>query len=153
MPASAKFNPETGNYFDSDFFEWDTNTQTYTDKPAQIPENYQPPRVATMTVEEWANSHKDSTDEIDIALLKYTEAMNEYMKNHPELMASSRWEVGQDGGPLTILTDLGVVKLPELLKHVNWEDPFVVPVMIAIEQICKTRIGDIYTDEVGVANW
>lgn len=153
LPPSAKFNPEDGKYYDSDIVDWDSNSHQYVCKPQLPPANYQPKTVSTISGQEWINDHKNSVNEIDQAIIKYYYALQAYNEKHPELIFSSRWEVGQDGGPLTILTDLGVGKLPELLKSVDYQNPFAVNIMIAIDEICRTLIGNTDPSKEGISAW
>jgi hypothetical protein len=103
--------------------------------------------------EDWISQHKDSKDPTDIALLKYSQAIGEYTSQHPEVIARSDWGVDYNG-ELTILTDLGVAGLPGLVREVDINSPFVVPVIIAIDEICKTDFS--FFDTFGpeqVTNW
>ena len=89
--------------------------------------------------EDWLNQHKDSNDPTDIALIKYYLAIGAYRSAHPEISARSDWGIDYTG-ELNILTDLGVAGLPGLLKEVDVNSPFVIPVIFAIDAICKTDI-------------
>ena len=91
--------------------------------------------------EDWIIQHKDSTDPTDIALIKYQQAIEAYTNEHPEVGSRSDWGVDYSG-ELTILTDLGVVGLPGLVRELNnVNSPMVVPVIFAFEAICKTDIS------------
>jgi hypothetical protein len=94
--------------------------------------------------EDWVIQHKDSTDPTDIALIKYEQAIEAYTNGHPEVGLRSDWGVDYSG-ELTILTDLGVVGLPGLVREVDANSPFIVPVIIAIDEICKTDFSFIDT--------
>ena len=94
--------------------------------------------------EEWINQHKYSTNSTDIALIKYNQAIATYMSKHPEVELRSDWGVDYTG-ELKILTDLGVEGLPGLLKEADLNSPFLVPVIFAIDDICKTDISLIDT--------
>lgn len=159
LPSSVKFNPDTNEYYDSNLGEWDSNAQTYRyvePKITPTPEGYIAPKYSTATLEDWINNHKDSNDPVDVALMKYFEAMPEYYKNHPELGLSSKWEVGgEEGGPLTIVTDLGIKGLPQLLKYVDWQNPWNLTIVaeIAIDEICRTMTPYTGTDDQIVAQW
>ena len=102
----------------------------------ELPENLQVP-----SAEDWVLQHKDSTDLTDIALIKWEQAKVAYDNEHPELEVRSDWGIN-DGGAFSILTDLGVAGLPGLVRELNdVNSPMVVPVIFAIEAICKTDIS------------
>ena len=149
----AIFNPETGHYYNSRSFYWDSERQIYVDKSQPIQEDTEPIHGNQISIEEWIEEYYDADDPMDVLLLEYREAMREYWEQHPELGAASYWVVGQDGGPFSMLTDLGPAGLPTLLEHVDSEDPFVIPVMSAITHICKTYIGPAYTSEKYTTEW
>jgi hypothetical protein len=92
--------------------------------------------------EDWVAQHKDSTDPVDMALIKYQQAIETYTSQHPEVVYRSDWGVDYSG-ELFILTDLGVSGLSGLLKNVEVNSPFVVPVIFAINDICKTDIASL----------
>ena len=94
--------------------------------------------------EEWITQHKDSTNSTAIALIKYNQAIAVYTSKHPEVELRSDWGVDYTG-ELKILTDLGVEGLPGLLKEADLNSPFLVPVIFAIDDICKTDISLIDT--------
>jgi hypothetical protein len=103
--------------------------------------------------EDWVIQHKDSTDQTDIALIKYEQAIEAYANEHPEVGGRSDWGVDYSG-ELTILTDLGVAGLQGLVRETDVNNPFVVPVIIAIDEICKTDFSliDTFSSEQ-VTNW
>jgi hypothetical protein len=103
--------------------------------------------------EDWVIQHKDSTDPTDIALIKYEQAIEAYTNGHPEVGLRSDWGVDYSG-ELTILTDLGVAGLSGLVRETDVNNPFVIPVIIAIDQICKTDFSfiDTFSPEQ-VTNW
>jgi hypothetical protein len=103
--------------------------------------------------EDWLNQHKDSNDPTDIALIKYYLAIGAYRSAHPEISARSDWGIDYTG-ELNILTDLGVAGLPGLLKEADVNSPFVIPVIFAIDAICKTDFSfiDTFSPEQ-VYNW
>jgi hypothetical protein len=92
------------------------------------------------SLEDWLHQHVDSTDPTDIALIKYNQAIEGYRNAHPEYSLRSDWGVDYSG-ELKILTDLGVEGLPGLLKEADKSNPFVIPAIIAINEICKTDIS------------
>jgi hypothetical protein len=94
--------------------------------------------------EEWITQRKDSTNSTAIALIKYDQAIAVYTSKHPEVELRSDWGVDYTG-ELKILTDLGVEGLPGLLKEADLNSPFLVPVIFAIDDICKTDISLIDT--------
>ncbi len=151
LPESAEYNEDTGNYYDMGIVDWDSVNKQYKIKEASILKR-NALFTKKMTKEEWVDLHKDSTNPVDKALIKYYEAYKNYSNKHPEILNSSKWEVGEDG-PLKIITDLGIEKLPQLIGYVQKDNPFTVPVMIAIEKIAKTRIGDIDPSDSGVISW
>jgi hypothetical protein len=104
--------------------------------------------------EDWINQHKDSTDPTDIALIRYREAISAYVSAHPEVQLRSDWGIDYSG-ELSILTDLGVAGLPGLLRELDdANNPFVIPLIFAIEGICKTNISfiDTFSPEQ-ISNW
>lgn len=96
--------------------------------------------IKYISLEDWLHQHADSTDPTDIALIKYNQAIEVYRNVHPEYSLRSDWGVDYSG-ELKILTDLGVEGLPGLLKEADKSSPFVIPVIIAINEICKTDIS------------
>jgi len=151
LPTEAKFNSDKNEYYDSSSIEWDSAKQRYIAK--EQPVNITAENLQETSCKDWVNQHKDSTDPIDIALVKYSQEMEVYISEHPEFMFHSNYEVGDNGGPLNILTNLGVEGLPGLLKEVDVNNPFVIPVMIAVHDICKTNIGYTLSDAAGVTAW
>jgi len=161
LPSSVKWNPYTGDWYDSAWVELDPVTHEYIAVPRTPPPGYVPPKVASITVKEWIEQHQDSTDEIDIAIIKYHQALIDYGNS---LTEEERWHLGLRSdwsgtvGPaevLAVLTDLGIPKLQGLLDRVQWENPFVVNLMIATNLISRRTItsgGDGGTD-VQVAQW
>ena len=93
-----------------------------------------------LSCEEWIDEHKDSTDLTDIALIKYYQAIQVSRSTHPEYGVRSDWGVDYTG-ELNILKDLGVAGLPGLLNEVQVTGPFVIPVIVTINEICKTDFG------------
>ena len=89
--------------------------------------------------EDWLNQHKDSNDPTDIALIKYYLGDRSISERASRISARSDWGVDYTG-ELNILTDLGVAGLPGLLKEADLNSPFVIPVIFAIDAICKTDI-------------
>ena len=90
--------------------------------------------------------------EIALVPCAYEKEMEKYFEENPELTGSSKWEVGKDG-PLHIITDLGIENIEELLTHVEKNDPFTAPVMIAVEEMLESHIGNIDTSEDGIDVW
>jgi hypothetical protein len=90
---------------------------------------------------DWVNDHKNTTDFVEMALIKYHQAIESYVNAHPEAGLRSDWGIDYNG-EISILTDLGVAGLPGLLREVNANSPFRVPVIFAIEEICRTDIGN-----------
>jgi hypothetical protein len=149
LPASAKFNPDRGTYYDSDIVEWDAEKKQYKAK-----EKFDSTSTTKKikTIDEWVNAHKNSTDEIDVVIIEYLKSYDKYKEEHPEIMLSSKWEVGEDG-PLKVLTNLGIKKVPSLVKHLDGDSPISVPILIAVEKMCRTHIADIDPSYQGVNNW
>jgi hypothetical protein len=145
LPSSAKWNPYTGDWYDSSEIEPDPVTHKYRNVPRTIPPGYIPPKGASITGEEWIAQHKDSTDEIDIAMISYhqelVKVVEKRKKEDPYWMIRSNIPIGaEEGGPLTILTDLGMPKLQALLDRVQWENPFVYYLEVAINRITRRTI-------------
>lgn len=155
LPSTATFNPDTNEYYDSSLVTWNPQTNVYELKNEQMLSiNEGKEKSSITTVEEIINVKKTSTDAFDLALVKYAKEMQEYLVKHPELRLSSRWEVGQDeGGPLSIISELGVEGLPKIIEHISEDDPFAVAMMIAAEKICRTVISDINSSRQGVIEW
>jgi hypothetical protein len=155
LPTSAKWNPYESSWYDSDWVELDPVTHRYKAVPRTPPPGYTPPKVASMTKDQWIASHQDSTDNIDIALITYYKALIEYVeKNELYITERSNWEVGQgEGGPLTILTDLGISNLQRLIDRVQWENPLVVNLEIAVCRLCRANSSNIGFTEKQVEGW
>jgi hypothetical protein len=129
LPSSVKWDPYRNAWYDSSQVELDPVTHMYKSLPFTVPPDYTPPKVASITPEEWIVQHRNSTNEVDIAIIKYYEELTKYLeikRLDPDWMARSSIDIGQgEGGPLTILTDLGIPKLQRLVDYVQWENPFV----------------------------
>jgi hypothetical protein len=158
LPFSAKWNPYDGSWYDSAWVELDPVTQKYKAVPRTPSPGYTPPNVAKISQADWIANHQDSMDEIDITIIKYWQAMEKYrekkMNEDPNWMARSWFDVGQEeGGPLIILTDLGIFNVQNLIDRVQWENPFVVNLEIAICKLCRTNSINIGFTEKQVAGW
>jgi hypothetical protein len=145
LPASAKWNPHDGSWYDSAWVELDPVTHRYKAATRTLPPGYTPPEGASITANEWIELHKDSKDEIDIAIMKYHQELRKYIekqkKEDPDWMARSNIPIGgEEGEPLEILTDLGIPKLQGLLDRVDWKNPFVYYVEAAIERITRRTL-------------
>jgi len=140
LPASAKFNPDTNEYYDSSIVEWDSVRQRYVDTEQSPVFSAPAENIQRLSIEDWLTQHKDSTDLVDIALIKYYSAIEVYRSAHPEVGFRSDWGIDYTG-EFKILTDPGVEGLPGLLKEVEVDSPVVVPVIFAINEICKTDFG------------
>lgn len=140
LPASAKFNPDTNEYYDSSIVEWDSTRQRYVDTEQPPVFNFPAENVQYPSIQDWLDQHQDSADPVDIALIKYFSAIEAYRSVHPEVGFRSDWGIDYTG-EFEILTDLGVEGLPGLLKEVEVDSPVVVPVIFAINEICKTDFG------------
>jgi hypothetical protein len=139
LPATVKFNPDTGEYYDSNIMAWDGTNQRYV-AVEQPPVSITAEGLQSTEWEDWMKQHQYSNDPIDIALLKYNDAQQLYIKDHPKVGFRSDWGVDYNG-EFAILTDLGVAGLPGLVEQVDANNPFRVKLVFAIEQICKTDIG------------
>jgi hypothetical protein len=144
LPPEAKFNPDRNEYYDSSSITWDSANQRYVANEQPAVTNITAENLQSTSREDWIIQHKDSTDPTDIALIKYQQAIEAYTNEHPEVGSRSDWGVDYSG-ELTILTDLGVVGLPGLVREVDANSPFIVPVIIAIDEICKTDFSFIDT--------
>jgi hypothetical protein len=148
LPSYANWNPYRGAWYDSSYVELDPGTHEYKFIPLPTPSQFLTGKVATQSMEEWIALHKNSTNEVDMAIIKYYRALPAYIdklkQEDPYFGARSTWEVGQgEGGPLTILTDLGIPKLQTLLDRVQWENPLVVNIEIAVSYISRSRSSKI----------
>jgi hypothetical protein len=155
LSSSVKWNPYRGEWYDSSEVELDPTTHDYKGLPFTIPPGYIPPKVASITAEEWIAQHQESTDTVNIAIINYYRELVKYIEtNNLHLSDRSNWQVGQgEDGPLTILTDLGISRLQKLIDRVQWENPFVVNIEIAICEICRTRSSNIGGTEPQVNGW
>jgi hypothetical protein len=159
LPSYAKWNPYKGAWYDSSWVELDPVTHEYKNLPQPTPTEYLTGKVAKQTMEEWIAQHKDSTDEVDMAIIKYYRALPNYIEKLKQedpmkFESSSAWEVGQgEGGPLSILTDLGISGLQALLDRVQWENPLVVNIEIAVSYISRSRSSKIGFWDFQVAEW
>ena len=140
LPASAKFNPDTNEYYDSSIVEWDSMRQRYVDIEQSPVFSAPAENMQRLSIEDWLTQHKDSMDPVDIAVTKYYSAIEAYRSAHPEVGFRSDWGIDYTG-EFKILTDPGVEGLPGLLKEVEVDSPVVVPVIFAINEICKTDFG------------
>jgi hypothetical protein len=153
LPDEAVFNPYTNEYYDSREARWDIELRRYvplenTDAELEV---YLDKFVPVYNQNDWINDHQGTTDPVELALIEYYQANSAYRETHPETMARSDWGIDFDG-EFSIITDLGVTGLPGLLKEVN--GPFQIVAVVAIEDICKMRIGGIssFTDDE-MASW
>lgn len=159
LPSEAKWNPYTNGWYDSSSFEYDPVTNSYKDIPGPLPPQFQNAKSATQTSKEWIEQHQNSTDEIDIAIIQYLQAIGPYReklrKEDP-----TRYEdhgvvtIGQEeGGPFELLTGLGIPKLQGLVDKVQWENPFVALIEIAVEDICRNVSSSIGPLDFQVTKW
>ena len=132
-----------------------TSTTPSTSVPATMTTTESAENLQVPSVADWVVQHKDSTDPTDIALVKYEQTKDAYDNEHlSEVEVRSDWGLN-DGGAFSILTDLGVAGLPGLVRELNdVNSPMVVPVIFAIEAICKTDISFCDTfSPVEVTTW
>jgi hypothetical protein len=142
LPVAAKWNPYVGEWYDSGWVELDPITHEYIMVPHTPPPGYIPPKGASITVDKWIALQQNSTDEVDVALINYWQALAKDIEKQkledPFWMARSSIPTGSEvGGPLTILTDLGIFKLQELVDRVQWENPLVYYVETASDRISR----------------
>lgn len=160
LPASAKSNPDKGEYYDSSYAKWNSGNQTYETIKVSLDTDIDEKdvqRVASFAElnepsNEYVNKLMKSKDKVDLALVEYSKAMKEYYKEHPEILYSSKWEVGQ-GGPLEIIKGIDLKDYNRLMKHLRPDSPFCAPIMIAIEEVSKAHIDNINTSQTGVEKW
>lgn len=155
-PDYALFNPYINEYYDSRYVYWDQDTERYRPVQPTYTESTTPVTTNYYSTDDWVADHQNSTDEVERAFLKYVVAMDEYWKANPRFILRSDWVVGQEaGGPLTIITDLGISKVPQLLTYTEYDNPFTVVCKFAISSILRIEygIGDIYRGEEGARIW
>ncbi|MGA7845129.1 MAG: hypothetical protein WBQ62_04750 [Dehalococcoidales bacterium] len=141
LPPTAQFNPDTNQYYDSSVVKWDSVNQRYVQIEQPVVSNTSAENIQVPSKEDWIVQHENSTNPTDIALIKYQQTIEAYDNAHPEVSLSSDWGV-DNGGALSILTGLGVAGLPGLVAELNdVNNPFIVPLIFAIEAICKTDIS------------
>lgn len=158
LPSSVKWDPYRGVWYDSSQVQLDPVTHLYKGVPLTVPPDYIPPKVASITIEEWITQHQNSTDEIEIAIVKYWRALSQDIERQkvedPNWMLHSWIPIGAEkGGPLTILTDLGIPELQRLVDRVQWENPLVYYLEAAVDRITRRTLtlgggrgGDIQTN-------
>jgi len=160
LPPEAKWNPYKGEWYNSNLIEIDPITHQYKKVPFTTPPGYILPKFASITGEEWIVQHQDSTDEVDIAIIKYSKALAEDIEKQkqedPYWMARSSIPTGsEEGGTLTILTDLGISQLQKLLDYTQWENPFVYYLEVATNHISRRTItsGGDGSGDIQVNKW
>ncbi len=153
-----KWNPYKNEWYDSRTDTWNPITQSYDTVIPPLPPEYLSGKYATQTIEEWLEEHRDSTDEIDIALLKFYPALLQWdekqRREDPDYQMHPAFDYGPSvGGPLEILTSLGIPKLQKLIDKVQWENPCVKELEIAIDRTCRASIIPISQWDFEVADW
>lgn len=163
MPSYIRFNPETHTYYDSTQMQWDSKSKRYI-SIHQSPMQKTASSIPSISSDVFNNPETSppkeqriaAKDPVEEAIAHYQQEASLYFEKHPELAASSKWEVGlnEDGsGPLNVLIDLGLENLPHLFKHIKAEDSLCVPVMIAACEMTHSTTGVIDISDAGIQGW
>lgn len=160
LPASVKWNQDKGQYYDGRYVKWNPEKQIYESIEVSSNTDIDDKDVQRVALfdeldeqsNEYVNKLIKSNDKVDMTLVMYSKAMKDYCEEHPEILFSSKWEVGQ-GGPLEIIKGIEFKDYNKLIKHVRTDSPFCAPIMIAVEEVTKTRINNIDTSQTGIEKW
>jgi len=151
IPKNLAWNEESGGYYDPSEFEWDSENNTYIAKFIERKADME--SVLSQGEEQrlWVESHKDSNDPLDMALVKYFN----YIRNSNNTSGfSSKYEPEKDEG-LKYLSDLGDKEADKMIDRIEKNDVWAGTLMCAVEKIKKIDIPSEYKDAspAGTKKW
>jgi hypothetical protein len=80
LPDSARFNPDTGEYYNSSVVYWDPVRRMYLPVSQTPKTSVSHGRSATLSKDEWVAQHENSSDVVDIAIVNFYHACMELAK-------------------------------------------------------------------------
>ena len=134
-PKHLVWNPDTGGYYNPDKYEWDENRKKYVDKNRGSLEEASTGTFAVdNTVKLWLEQHKDSSDVLEKAIVKYFYKKQEI----PFRLPYASFFDGEEEA-LKILTDLGPAYLPDMKNMLANNDIWTVQMMYSINHITNIK--------------
>lgn len=145
VPSDVTWNSTLGCYVSNDY-DVDPSSGKFVERDPKTRPSSELKGSPVSQIDQWITNHKDSNSEIDKALLKYNEESKKYIsiKNY--------YDPKDDKG-LSILTNLGVKNLPELLSRIESNDYWSGTLMYAVEEITKTNNGHISVNSDERSTW
>lgn len=151
VPKNLVWNEECGEYYDPSEFEWDSENNTYIAKFFERKADMEPVLSYGEEQRLWVEKHKDSSDPLDMALVKYFN----YIRNPNNTnVFSSKYEPEKDEG-MKYLIDLGDKETDKMIDRIEKNDVWAATLMCAVEKIKKLDITCEYKDASpeGIKKW